>query len=261
MNSYTKKAFDCTSRPSEIRLAEGFCYNAGLWCIWICEHNGIIIAQPYAMMEDLSSHRDKVIFSLILPSKVMIDAGLEHDMYFRSLLRNKHFVTLDDIQYRRVTEYFELIHLAIEHSYNAVADDEIRFICLALLKLCRQWYDLREALSDNSRQAQIANEFIQLVSQNCQKERHMPFYADKLAIAPKYLSFVVSSRTGKTAESWIREYSMAKAKDLLLGTNLSINEISDHLNFIATSDFCKWFRRNSGMTPKEFRTQLLSGKP
>lgn len=260
MSCNTTKTFDSTSRPSEIRLAEGFCDNAGLWRIWLCEHNGIIIAQPNAMMNDLSSHQDEVIFSLILPSKVMIEAGLEHDMYFRSLLRNKQFVALDDTQYQRIAGYFELIHLAIEHSNNSVADDEIRFICLALLKLCRQRYDLREALSDNSRQAQVANEFIQLVSRNCQKERHMAFYADKLAIAPKYLSFVVSTRTGKTAEGWIREYSMAKAKDLLLGSNLSINEISDQLNFITASDFCKWFRRNSGMTPKEFRIQLLSGK-
>lgn len=251
------KTFNCISKPSDIRLVEGVFDGAENWRILLCS-GGIIIAPPSVAISDLADHLKEVKYTLCLPSGVMIEAGLDGDMLFVSALRQNQYRALDAKQLSRVSKYFEVLRLAMDNLGVVSSDDEIRFASMAFAILCRQWYDQREALEDNSRQAQIANEFILLVSQNCHKERGMSFYADKLAIAPKYLSFVVSSRTGRTAADWIKEYTMAKAKDLLLNSSLSINEVSDQLNFITSSDFCKWFRRCSGLSPKEFRGQLVS---
>lgn len=251
------ESFDFISKPSGIRLAGGDRGNAGSWRIWLCRSNGIMLSP--ASIETLEIPED-VIFTLSIPTDVAIEAGLDQDMYFIDNLRGRQYNRLDGRQYSRAVKYFELIRLAMENPVSAASDEEIRFVSMALLKMCRQWYDSREALEDGSRQAQIAGRFIKLVSQYCHVERSMSFYSEQLAIAPKYLSFVISSRTGRTATDWIKEYTLARAKEMLLDTNLSVNEISDQLNFITSSDFCKWFRRCSGMSPKAFRTQLISNR-
>lgn len=250
--------FDSTSRPSEIRLVSGLYDNSKFWRLWLCTDNSIMLAPAAIEAIDLQEYGKDVTFTLILPSNIIIDAGLGEDMYFISILRAHQHTQLDDLQYARVINYFKVILAAMKDPCGSIGDEEIRFTSMALVNLCRKSFDQRDALADNSRQAHIANEFIKLVSQNCQKERNMSFYADRLAIASKYLSFVVSSRTGRTGAEWIKEYTMAKAKELLLKTNLSVSEISDQLNFITSSDFCKWFRRGCGLSPKEFRNRIVS---
>lgn len=42
---------------------------------------------------------------------------------------------------------------------------------------------------------------------------------------------------------------------LLKTTDMSINQISDALNFQSPSDFCRRFRRCTGLTPRHYRNK------
>ena len=84
----------------------------------------------------------------------------------------------------------------------------------------------------------------------------MLFYADRLCITAKHLSQVVKNITGKTALAIIDEYVITEAKALLLSTTMSIQQISDKLNFPSQSVFGKYFKRCTSMTPKECRMKL-----
>jgi len=99
----------------------------------------------------------------------------------------------------------------------------------------------------------IPDRFINLVQQNYKKERFLNFYAEKLEITPKHLSRTMKSLTGFTAVEWIERFVVLEAKVLLKSTNLSIQQIADELNFPSQSFFGKYFKKNIGMSPKEFR--------
>lgn len=99
----------------------------------------------------------------------------------------------------------------------------------------------------------ISSKFIGLVQQNFKNERFLEFYAEKLDISTKHLSRTMKSTTGFTAVEWIERYVILEAKVLLKSTNLNIQQISDELNFHSQSFFGKYFKKNTGMTPKEFR--------
>jgi len=83
--------------------------------------------------------------------------------------------------------------------------------------------------------------------------RSVEFYADKLSLTPKYLTTVVRETSGKTAHDWIIEYVILSAKALLKSTNITIQEISDRLNFPSQSFFGKYFKQQTGMSPVEYR--------
>lgn len=99
----------------------------------------------------------------------------------------------------------------------------------------------------------IPDKFIALVQQNFKKERFLDFYAEKLEITPKHLSRTMKNLTGFTAVEWIERYVVLEAKVMLKSTNLSIQQISDELNFPSQSFFGKYFKKNVGVSPKEFR--------
>lgn len=124
-----------------------------------------------------------------------------------------------------------------------------------LLFINKTGYKCYESFSDEvlSRQGRISDQFLQLVLDNFRKERFLEFYADKLQITPKHLSRTVKQQTGYTAVDWIERYVILEAKVLLKSSNLTIQQISDELNFPSQSFFGKYFKKLTGMSPKEFR--------
>lgn len=99
----------------------------------------------------------------------------------------------------------------------------------------------------------MANKFLSLVQENYKKERFLDFYASQLEITPKHLSRTIKSQTGFTAVEWIERFVILEAKVLLKSTNLNIQQIADELNFPSQSFFGKYFKKYTGMSPKEFR--------
>lgn len=107
----------------------------------------------------------------------------------------------------------------------------------------------------HSRGEQLVDRFLKLVQMHCRQERQLDFYAQELCISAKYLAATVKAVTGKTAGDWIEDYVMLEAKAMLTNTDMTISQISDHLHFPDTSTFGKYFRRHTGLSPKEFKKQ------
>lgn len=99
----------------------------------------------------------------------------------------------------------------------------------------------------------IMEDFLKLVLKYCKQERSLSFYADKLYITTKYLSVVVKNVSGKTAGQWLDDYIILEAKSLIKTTDMTIQQISDELNFPSQSFFGKFFKREVGMSPKQYR--------
>lgn len=104
-----------------------------------------------------------------------------------------------------------------------------------------------------SRREEIFTKFLSIVEDNYKMERSIKFYADKLCLTPKYLSSVVFAASKRLAGEWINDYVMLEARALLRSNNLSIQQISDLLNFPNQSFFGKFFKRHAGISPKEYR--------
>lgn len=102
-------------------------------------------------------------------------------------------------------------------------------------------------------QDRISNQFLALVQEHFRKERFLDFYASKLEITPKHLSRTVKKQTGYTAVEWIERFVILESKVLLKSSNLNIQQIADELNFPSQSFFGKYFKKFTGLSPKEFR--------
>lgn len=104
-----------------------------------------------------------------------------------------------------------------------------------------------------TRQNTILHKFLSTLATDFTKSREVAYYADKLCITPKYLTIVVRNTSGMKATEWISRIVINNAKALLTGTQMTVQQISNKLNFPNPSFFGQYFLRHVGKTPKEFR--------
>ena len=85
-------------------------------------------------------------------------------------------------------------------------------------------------------------------------------YADLLYITPNHLNALCQDLLGKTAGELIRDRTLLEAKRLLTNAKMTATEIAYELNFKDNSYFNRFFKKNAGMTPDDFRKSLLHNK-
>lgn len=104
-----------------------------------------------------------------------------------------------------------------------------------------------------NRQNELFMQFIHLIYQYGDKQREVAFFADKLCITTRYLASIARNVAQETAKDIIDRHCVQEIKTLLRTTNQSIQSISMDLEFPDQSFFTRYFKKLTGMTPKEFR--------
>jgi len=107
----------------------------------------------------------------------------------------------------------------------------------------------------NKRAEEYYNKFMSLLQQHFKDKRSLEFYAAKLYITTKYLTSLIKKTSGRTAMEWINDCVIMEAKNLLKYSDMSIQGISEYLNFSNQSFFSQYFKRFSGLSPSDYRSQ------
>jgi AraC family transcriptional activator of pobA len=81
-------------------------------------------------------------------------------------------------------------------------------------------------------------------------------YAELLHLSAGHLSEVVKAQSGKPAIKHIHERLVLEARRLLFYTPESLKEIAFNLGFSEASYFTRFFKRETGLTPAEYRTSI-----
>lgn len=86
--------------------------------------------------------------------------------------------------------------------------------------------------------------------------REVGDYASLLHISAGHLSEVVKTQSGKPAIKHIHERLVLEARRLLFHTHNSLKEIAFDLGFANGSYFNRFFKRETGVTPAEYRANI-----
>jgi AraC family transcriptional activator of pobA len=219
------------------------------------ELDSFIIFQAPGMV--LSFYRDTPTYGYLIYFKPQcfsyFKPSFEKEFPFFSMHHTDFFRIIQE-NFLELGPHFEEIFSAYENS-----DDHK----VASLKLLALLYQLKEFILHNDLLTErlatpeqlLLKKFITLINTNYIEKRRVDEYAEMLFVTPNHLSQAIKSISGKNALSYINERITSEAKSLISYTELSIAEITYKLDFSDPANFGKFFKKQTGFTPLEFRNK------
>lgn len=100
----------------------------------------------------------------------------------------------------------------------------------------------------------IVQQVISHIDKHYGEELSLKTLAQKYNINPSYLGQVFNKEIGESFSDYLNKIRNEKAKELLLNTNLKVNEIAVKVGYIDTSYFYRKFRDYFGISPNTMRS-------
>ena len=97
--------------------------------------------------------------------------------------------------------------------------------------------------------------FKKLLEENFRQQHAVQHYASELAITPRALNEITHKFAGKQVSQLIKERLLLEAKKLLHHGALSIKEVAWQLGFENAAYFTRFFTKNEGESPQNFRNR------
>lgn len=189
-------------------------------------------------------------------------------------IRHHHIIHMNEHQIAIYDAYQQLIDLHIRKVspyQDRISDALAQAIIFEILYMveesmrknenCADSPAIPEIINNKSRVNQLFYRFVQLLEANHTSRRSVRWYANEMAITPKYLTYICKQVTGKTPTDVINSIAIREIKLLLLNTNDTVKEIAYTMNYVGASSFCKFFRLQTGMSPQAFRRQNRKQQP
>ncbi|GHC40540.1 helix-turn-helix domain-containing protein [Streptomyces cinnamoneus] len=112
---------------------------------------------------------------------------------------------------------------------------------------------VREPGTAPGRAAEVSREFGLLLTETAGAEGTVGAYAARLGVSVGYLNEVVKQATGRTPGELVRAARTLEAKRLLTGSSLGVGQVARRVGFTDPAYFCRFFRRETGVSPGAFR--------
>lgn len=227
------------------------------------QKNGIVVSAPNAIKQMIGSSPTAQGLVVHFTTHFLNYAGLpkrSQDIlaYFSSQYKSNWDLEPADaaIIERYIRELFSLC----EHSERPFGKEQLNHIFLAFIyEIAAQGQKYSPPLIGHlTRKEELVIRFANLVSNHFRQERMVRFYADALNVTPKYLTETVKEINGRSAGEIIDDFVILESKLLLEKQENTIAQVADLLNFSDQSFFGKYFKRITGISPKEFKTSIHS---
>lgn len=99
----------------------------------------------------------------------------------------------------------------------------------------------------------LVERIVKFIKQNCAKPLTLDVLANEFYLSPGYLCRLFKQKVGINFINYLNTVRIARAKHLLLTTNLRIYEVGNLCGYADLNYFTKVFKKATGVTPSYFR--------
>ena len=226
---------------------------------YLLDAPAVAIFLPGQVVESFETDDDFTGFGIMMSSDFTDSMNLPVSLQERLFIKNTQFYSISSEVVDVLSSVYRQVSSLIKQHDNPYKEDIIRHLFSAYYYgLGYYMHGLQSKPSSLTAQQEKCQKFMSLVSEHFKTEREIEFYANKLCVSKKYLSSLLKQETGMTALEWIERYVVLYAKSCLTSTTMTIQQISDELEFSSQSVFGKYFKRVEGVSPKAYRNSRRS---
>lgn len=106
----------------------------------------------------------------------------------------------------------------------------------------------------------LAQDVLSYLIAHHQEPLHIEDLVDRFPVSRSQLFTLFKETTGTTIKQFLIEYRINKAKRLLIETDLAVTDVCAAVGFGDMSHFFHVFKKETGLTPKQFRGGVLTRK-
>jgi AraC family transcriptional activator of pobA len=125
-------------------------------------------------------------------------------------------------------------------------------LTLLLTYLSRLYNEQYESITPSNEKS-LLKKYQAAIEENFREIHQVSEYAALLYVSPGHLRDVIKAQSGKPAIAHIQERMVLEARRMLFHTEYSLKEIGFDLGFSDASYFSRFFKRETGLTPAEYR--------
>jgi AraC-like DNA-binding protein len=158
---------------------------------------------------------------------------------------------LSDKEKKIIAALFDTIANELDNNIDHFSQDVLVSQIELLLNYCNRFYN-RQFITRKS----VNNDLIVKMDTYLSSVKGLASVQEvalHLNVSPKYLTDMLKSLTGQSAQQHIHEKLIDKAKQILSHTSMTIAEIAYELGFEHPQSFNKLFKQKTNMSPLEFR--------
>jgi len=181
---------------------------------------------------------------------------LDEFSFFRGNTKDSVIQIPKSLQSRVYGIFEELLTIKLNSAQLNI--DKFRVLMLELFILIEEANSERDQSSGTTYNITVLKNFQKLIEKHYTELRLPKEYAELLYITPNHLNALCSEMLGTSAGELIRNRINLEAKRLLVNLDLQISEIAFQLNFKDNSYFSKFFKKQEGCTPDEFRKKVFN---
>ena len=183
------------------------------------------------------------------------------DIPFWNFMMEHPILHTTSIQYNMLSGWFAQMQWVMSDRsfsfYNETISSGIFTLFMMIYREVKAYVQEPDKEQTVSRTMQLFTAFTNLVTRYHKREREVAHYANLLSITPDYLNKVCKMHWETTAKEYIDWQVVMAVKNYLTCTDLSIKCIAAQLNFDDSSYMCRFFKKQTGMSPTKYRNNAM----
>lgn len=237
---------------------EGTCSQTLENCTYHLEKESVFIISPGQVHGNAFEKSPDFYGGAVLFSAEFLLPLLQHEdpialtfldnIYFKPKIQ---FSCLDFIRFKQTITLMQ-----IEEEDRKLLPGIIRSLLGVMLLQIQRNVDDKMVSKASNRNLVIYRKFSNLLETTFKDNFDLTYYAKALNITTRHLGRLIKEASGKTIGELIIARRLLEAKRLLSFTDLTIAQIAGGLGYFDNSYFNKAFKKEMGMTPKTFRTEM-----
>lgn len=179
--------------------------------------------------------------------------ALDKLSFLRNSYKNPH-LKLDQETKASLELILQLMYAEFSRTpHSKLALSSLTFL---LLNFLERRYEAQKNIDHIPGHIALLEKFSKLLEENYAAQKPVAFYSANLCVTPHYLNGMIKKATGKAVSEVIRDRLMLETKRMLVHTDYPIGYIADKLGFNDFSYFSRQFKKQNGVSPDHFRTEM-----
>jgi AraC-like DNA-binding protein len=229
---------------------------------FVIEKNDFGIIPPGHFLQRISCSEDYTLACVLISAEMYEEAKAHTFSHEHDKFNYAPICRLTDEQAQHVMALNDIMEAIASHDTN---DLQLRqqmllshlAVGLEFINYYRREQDREWA---ESRSAKLYTQFCDLVIEHYRENRNVNFYANLMDYDPRYFSKVFRQFSGGHSPlEWIQQYVATQAKRIMdMHPKQTVKETAYQLGFPDTANFCRYFKRATGIYPQEYKKRMYS---